>query len=312
MSPQHLYEFGPFRLDTAEQQLLRDGKPVPLTPKAFETLVALVQRRGHLVGKDELMKAVWSDAFVEESNLTNNVYTLRKLLGDAEDGRSYIETVPKRGYRFAAPVRQLSPDALVIEKRTVTRIVTEETDNEPQGIVAPTVGRQWTSNAVLLTVGAIAIVGVATFGSYRLLGNRSRSESTPAVPFATIDISRVTTSGNITHTAVSGDGKYVANVVRDASGSSLWVKHQDAPSNVRVAGPELTEYISVTFGPRDSPFRDIDSRLVVGDEAHSLAVGDRAVDRNAQVHVEGFIWLALQIAVHQNADSPARLAGGDR
>src|SRR6266545_3767286 len=115
--PQRLYEFGPYRLDIAEQRLLRNGAPVPLTPKAFEMLVALVERSGHLVEKDELMKAVWSDAFVEESNLTNNVYELRKILGQGENGRSYIETVPKRGYRFAAPVQELSLDALVVEKR---------------------------------------------------------------------------------------------------------------------------------------------------------------------------------------------------
>jgi TolB-like protein/DNA-binding winged helix-turn-helix (wHTH) protein/Tfp pilus assembly protein PilF len=100
---------------------------VPLTPKAFETLVALVQRSGHLVEKDELMKVVWSDAFVEESNLTNNVYALRKMLGQGENGRSYIETVPKRGYRFTAPVKQVPPETLVVEKRTLTRVVTEET-----------------------------------------------------------------------------------------------------------------------------------------------------------------------------------------
>src|SRR4030095_14788386 len=124
---QHLYEFGPYRLDTAEQLLLRDGEPVPLTPKAFETLVALVERNGHLVEKDELMKLVWSDAFVEESNLTNNVYALRKMLGPGENGRMNIETVPKRVYRFTAPVRDLSAEALVVEKRTLTRVVTEET-----------------------------------------------------------------------------------------------------------------------------------------------------------------------------------------
>ena len=131
---QHLYEFGPYRLDTAERLLLRDGEPVPLTPKAFETLVALVQRSGHLVEKDELMKVVWSDAFVEESNLTNNVYALRKMLGHGENGQSYIETVPKRGYRFTARVTELPAEALVVEKRTVTRVVTEETfaDDESQ------------------------------------------------------------------------------------------------------------------------------------------------------------------------------------
>jgi TolB-like protein/DNA-binding winged helix-turn-helix (wHTH) protein/Tfp pilus assembly protein PilF len=131
--PQHLYEFGPYRLDTAEQLLLRDGAPVPLTPKSFETLLALVERSGHLVEKDELMKVVWADAFVEESNLTNNVYALRKLLGPGENGGSYIETVPKRGYRFTAPVKKLSAEALVVEKRTVTRVVTEEAVADSQG-----------------------------------------------------------------------------------------------------------------------------------------------------------------------------------
>jgi TolB-like protein/DNA-binding winged helix-turn-helix (wHTH) protein/Flp pilus assembly protein TadD len=124
---QHLYEFGPYRLDTAEQLLLRDGEQVPLTPKAFETLVALVERSGHLVEKDALMKVVWSDAVVEESNLTNNVYALRKLLGPDENGRRYIETVPKRGYRFTAPVKDLSAETMVVEKRTLMRVVTEET-----------------------------------------------------------------------------------------------------------------------------------------------------------------------------------------
>lgn len=134
----HLYEFGPYRLDTAEMLLLRDGVPVPLTPKAFEMLVALVQRSGHLVEKDELMKVVWSDAFVEESNVTNNVYALRKMLGNGDNGQSYIETVPKRGYRFTAQVKELPAETLVVEKRTITRIVTEETvaeNDSPPGLV---------------------------------------------------------------------------------------------------------------------------------------------------------------------------------
>src|SRR5262245_55781133 len=125
--PQHLYEFGPFKLDTAEQLLLRDGKALPLTPKAFEILVALVERSGHLVEKEELMKVVWADAFVEESNLTNNVSSLRKLLAQGTSGENYIETVPKRGYRFTGDVRELTPDTVVVERRMFTRVTTEET-----------------------------------------------------------------------------------------------------------------------------------------------------------------------------------------
>src|SRR5215467_14863485 len=102
----HLYEFGEFRLDPAERLLLRDEKPVPLTPKAFETLLVLIGHRGHLVEKDELMKQVWADASVEEANLARNIWTLRKALREGE-GRHYIETVPKLGYRFVAPVTEL-------------------------------------------------------------------------------------------------------------------------------------------------------------------------------------------------------------
>src|SRR5260370_19066552 len=99
-----LYEFGPFRLEPDERVLERGGAEVPLAPKAFDLLLVLVERHGHLVEKDELLKLVWPDTFVEETNLTYNISVLRKALGDGTDGSKLIETVPKRGYRFAAPV----------------------------------------------------------------------------------------------------------------------------------------------------------------------------------------------------------------
>lgn len=101
-----LYEFGPFRLDTAEGVLRRDGRPVPLTIKAYETLVVLVQRGGHVVTKEDLLKLVWPDTFVEEGNLAHNIWTLRRALGESDE-QKYIETVPRRGYRFTAPVREV-------------------------------------------------------------------------------------------------------------------------------------------------------------------------------------------------------------
>jgi len=101
----HFYMFGPFRFDPAERLLLRDGRPVPVSPKVNETLLLLVQNAGHLVDKDDLIKRVWPDAFVEEGNLNKNIFLLRKVLGQQDGGLEYIETVPKCGYRFAAPVR---------------------------------------------------------------------------------------------------------------------------------------------------------------------------------------------------------------
>ncbi len=103
-----LYEFGPFRLDAGQRLLLRDDCPIPLQPKAFETLLVLVRNSEKLVLKDELLNAVWADTFVQESNLTQNIFVLRKALGDNDGGRRYIITVPGRGYRFAEKVRTIT------------------------------------------------------------------------------------------------------------------------------------------------------------------------------------------------------------
>jgi Tol biopolymer transport system component/DNA-binding winged helix-turn-helix (wHTH) protein len=96
--------FGPFFIDVQERVLRRDGQPVPLTPKAFDLLAAFIDRAGRLIPKEELLQTVWPDTFVEESNLAYNVFALRKALGDTAENGHYIETVPKRGYRFTAAV----------------------------------------------------------------------------------------------------------------------------------------------------------------------------------------------------------------
>ncbi|HJQ25430.1 MAG TPA: winged helix-turn-helix domain-containing protein [Blastocatellia bacterium] len=103
-----VYEFGPFRLDAASRRLLKDGQAVPLQRKTFETLLALVEQSGQVVEKDELLKRLWPDSFVEESNLMVHISTLRKALGESDGGQKYIETIPKRGYRFTAAVRESS------------------------------------------------------------------------------------------------------------------------------------------------------------------------------------------------------------
>lgn len=107
----YLYEFGLFRLIPTERQLLRRNRPVPLPPKAFDILLVLVENSGHLVEKDMLLNRVWPDTVVEESNLAVNVATLRKALGDHPDGRHYIKTEHKLGYRFVEKVRRVSADS---------------------------------------------------------------------------------------------------------------------------------------------------------------------------------------------------------
>ena len=103
-----LYEFGPFRLDPAERKLLRGNQIVPLTPKAFDTLLLLVRNSGHLLEKDEFISTLWPDTVVEEGSLSNNIFVLRKALGE---NPAFIETVPRRGYRFVGTVRPFPPAA---------------------------------------------------------------------------------------------------------------------------------------------------------------------------------------------------------
>jgi TolB-like protein/DNA-binding winged helix-turn-helix (wHTH) protein/Flp pilus assembly protein TadD len=104
-----LYEFGPFRLNAAERTLVRGVEVVPLGPKVFDTLLLLVESGGHLLGKDELLKRLWPDNFVEESSLSQNIFLLRKAMGESTGTpeQRYIETVPKIGYRFVAQVKRL-------------------------------------------------------------------------------------------------------------------------------------------------------------------------------------------------------------
>src|SRR5687767_4265340 len=124
----HLYEFGPFRLDPEKPCLWRNGEPVSLTPKAVETLIVLVQQSGQLVERERLMNAIWPNTFVEDGNLNFNVSVLRKALGTDETGEQYIQTIPRRGYRFNADVRQVAEEvpALIVEKHTRARVVIEE------------------------------------------------------------------------------------------------------------------------------------------------------------------------------------------
>jgi eukaryotic-like serine/threonine-protein kinase len=147
-----IYEFGPFRVDAGKEILLREGESVALTPKAFQVLLALVRGDGQLVTKDDLMKTVWPDSFVEEANLSRNIFMLRKALGESPEDHRYIVTVPGRGYRLAESVRLASePDAtLVVAGRSEVEIHVKET-------------RPWLRTAIaaaavlLIAVGAVVI-----------------------------------------------------------------------------------------------------------------------------------------------------------
>jgi DNA-binding winged helix-turn-helix (wHTH) protein/TolB-like protein len=126
------YEFDRFRLDTVKRTLLREGEPVPLMPKAFDTLLALVQNSGRVLEKDELMQTLWPDTIVEENNLTQNISALRKALGESPTEHRYIVTIPGRGYRFVANVKEVGEEGaeLILEEHTSSRAVIEEEETQ--------------------------------------------------------------------------------------------------------------------------------------------------------------------------------------
>jgi TolB-like protein/DNA-binding winged helix-turn-helix (wHTH) protein/Tfp pilus assembly protein PilF len=175
-----LFEFDGFRLDPAEHQLLRDGEPVLLEPKVFETLLTLVRRHGSLVAKEDLMQAVWPDSFVEETNLTRNISVLRKALSRTDGGSQYIETVPKRGYRFVGDVRVPSEDLseVIVQSARVTVVVEREERDEETGeqsehavdgrerrLVGAAI-RHKKAVALALVLALAAVVAITRFGSF--------------------------------------------------------------------------------------------------------------------------------------------------
>src|SRR5947208_8417300 len=125
----HFYEFGSFRLDVTQQLLLRDGTVVPLTLKAFDLLLTLVESDGQVLTKDELMHRVWPDSYVEEANLSHHIHKLREALGEKTNGDKYIETLTRRGYRFVAritEVRDANADLILAEHSRAHLVVEED------------------------------------------------------------------------------------------------------------------------------------------------------------------------------------------
>lgn len=129
-SSNYFYEFGHFRLDTSKRLLLYEGKPTPLTPKLYDTLLALVRNRDRAMDKDELIREIWGEAIVEEGGLARNISMLRKALGENLSDHRYIVTIPGRGYQFVAEVREWLEEEppLIVENHTISRVIIEEDD----------------------------------------------------------------------------------------------------------------------------------------------------------------------------------------
>ena len=153
LKAKHLYEFGSYRLDAVERVLRRYGQPVILPPKDLETLLVLVEKAGHIVEKEELLEKVWPGVFIEEGNLARRIFNLRQVLGDSEDGRKYIETIPRRGYRFVAAVKEDGEPAAALPAAPQT--------SEPTATAAAVpLGQKRSLWLWPLTLSVLAITGI--------------------------------------------------------------------------------------------------------------------------------------------------------
>ena len=189
--PNTVYEFGEFRLDTAQRLLLRGEVQIPLTPKAFDTLLLLLEKSGRLVEKQELLERVWAEAFVEEANLTRIIWTLRKALSDGDGKHQYIETIPKLGYRFVAEVRKVTDTALevVVQRRIRARVVTEEesrTAHEGPAVISSRalLGKRFSTRGRTIVIGlAVVLAFVAAAVVFKKCANRPAvvEDTSPAV-----------------------------------------------------------------------------------------------------------------------------------
>jgi DNA-binding winged helix-turn-helix (wHTH) protein len=152
-----LYQFGPFRVDPARETLLKEGVTVPLTPKTFQILLVLVRNGKEIVTKDDLMKTVWPDTFVEEANLSRNIFMLRKALGETAQDHRYIVTVPGRGYRLAENVQLVQGQEFAIAAASHSRVQIDVRETRPW---------KW------LALAGVILVIVAAAGLWRLVSRR--------------------------------------------------------------------------------------------------------------------------------------------
>ena len=176
--PSPILEFGPFRLEPAESRLTKGGVPVPITPKALELLVALALRPGRLVTKDELVAEVWPDTFVEEGNLAVNMTRLRQALSD-DTGQSYVETVPKKGYRFVAAVREVGAGAPVAAPEPTAITPPVATSTPPVSTSTPESTAPRPAAARYLWIAAAGVVVFAVLGATYILRPESASATGP-------------------------------------------------------------------------------------------------------------------------------------
>jgi Tol biopolymer transport system component/DNA-binding winged helix-turn-helix (wHTH) protein len=268
------YRFGDFTLDTDQRVLLREGKPVALTPKVFDTLLILVENSGRIVEKDELMRRLWPDTFVEESNITFNIQQLRKSLSDDARNPRYIGTVARRGYRFIADVESISSDFGQVGGQYTRRFEIsdllspdaggglsnpiEAQHSEPDiksanesRVAAPQeqIGVKPSDDAaetgvrrrfIAFAAAAVIVLSAAGLFFWKVSSSSNRNPDggkrvdESSAAASPLRLERLTVTGQSRHVAISPDGKYIAYTRQIEKASSIWLRQLSANTNVEI------------------------------------------------------------------------------
>ncbi len=224
------FGFGEFRLDADEKVLSRHGEPISITPKAFQLLFVLVKNHGHPVKKNDLMREVWADSFVEDGNLTFTVNLLRKVLGDEKKHPRFIETIPKVGYRFSGEVKEF-----VAEEEAVNAVETQKSTDD--------FGKYKSLSVSVI----ILLVAVISFGFwYRTKHNSDVALPILSQPFA---VEKLSFNGKVKYAVISSDGKNVIYTNQINGKQSLWLRQLESGNNAEIIPPSDDFYYGLAISP---------------------------------------------------------------
>lgn len=278
--------FDGFRVDLERRRLLKNDETIPLKAKTFDLLLTLVENRGQLLTKNELLDLVWESQMVAENNLSVHVAALRKALGETKDEHRYIVTIPGKGYQFVGKLNGINGSngtgghELAVERHPVSRIAVEHTGAgndsteaaylKPPGATTPTLGpgtlptapavrssRRW------LVVGLMAVVALAAFGGGYFVYRRWIAKRPAAVPFARIRIRQLTTNGKVGNAALSPDGKLFAYTIDDVGQKSLWLGFVAGGNHLQLREPADATIRALTFSAEGN-----DLYYLLRDEKH--------------------------------------------
>jgi eukaryotic-like serine/threonine-protein kinase len=282
-TPRHgtyFYQFGPFEVDVTNRQLLREGNPVPLAPKVLDALFVLIENSGRVLKKEDLMNSLWSDCFVEESSLTQIIFQLRKALGESAAKQQYIETIPKRGYRFIAEIKMVNGDfdqrfTHLIGTKEILQTNEERIDHDsrvngkeallavnqepvslapgpqPSVDLSPVQTEQHATRhrwkTVAIAAGVLLAVPILIYIIISQLIGRLNAPIKKAP-----QIRKLTSSGNAQMPALSPDGNYLAYIVDEGGRQSIRVRQMNSTSEALAVPPAEVTYRGMTFSPDGS------------------------------------------------------------